>query len=166
MGLGTEQCPPSTRCREDCVPEAAMWRQLVISRRALAALGLSLLPLRRAPLESKGVFDLSVVGTFLPPPQSLSLIERGNPARSLEQVCRWAHSQQRQDPSHTEHHDHVIFLTRQNFGPSGIIRHTMAQGGNPAGRMWRFKAGPGEQCSLCGTHPRGEEGAGPGRTER
>ncbi|KAL1771533.1 A disintegrin and metalloproteinase with thrombospondin motifs 14 isoform X2 [Sigmodon hispidus] len=51
--------------------------------------------------------------------QSLSLIERGNPARSLEQVCRWAHSQQRQDPSHTEHHDHVIFLTRQNFGPSG-----------------------------------------------
>uniref|UniRef100_A0A8C6W6E8 ADAM metallopeptidase with thrombospondin type 1 motif 14 n=1 Tax=Nannospalax galili TaxID=1026970 RepID=A0A8C6W6E8_NANGA len=52
--------------------------------------------------------------------QSLSLIERGNPARSLEQVCRWAHSQQRQDPSHTEHHDHVIFLTRQNFGPSGM----------------------------------------------
>ncbi|XP_023579068.1 A disintegrin and metalloproteinase with thrombospondin motifs 14 [Octodon degus] len=51
--------------------------------------------------------------------QSLSLIERGNPARSLEQVCRWAHSQQRQDPSHAEHHDHVIFLTRQNFGPSG-----------------------------------------------
>ncbi|XP_049997714.1 A disintegrin and metalloproteinase with thrombospondin motifs 14 isoform X1 [Alexandromys fortis] len=51
--------------------------------------------------------------------QSLSLIERGNPARSLEQVCRWAHSQQRQDPNHTEHHDHVIFLTRQNFGPSG-----------------------------------------------
>ncbi|KAM4852531.1 A disintegrin and metalloproteinase with thrombospondin motifs 14 [Thomomys bottae] len=52
--------------------------------------------------------------------QSLSLIERGNPARSLEQVCRWAHSQQRQDPSHAEHHDHVVFLTRQNFGPSGM----------------------------------------------
>ncbi|KFO36960.1 A disintegrin and metalloproteinase with thrombospondin motifs 14, partial [Fukomys damarensis] len=51
--------------------------------------------------------------------QSLSLIERGNPARSLEQVCRWAHSQQRQDPGHAEHHDHVVFLTRQNFGPSG-----------------------------------------------
>ncbi|XP_073935176.1 A disintegrin and metalloproteinase with thrombospondin motifs 14 isoform X2 [Castor canadensis] len=51
--------------------------------------------------------------------QSLSLIEHGNPARSLEQVCRWAHSQQRQDPSHSEHHDHVVFLTRQNFGPSG-----------------------------------------------
>ncbi|XP_006889103.1 PREDICTED: A disintegrin and metalloproteinase with thrombospondin motifs 14 [Elephantulus edwardii] len=51
--------------------------------------------------------------------QSLSLIERGNPSRSLEQVCRWAHSQQRQDPGHSEHHDHVIFLTRQDFGPSG-----------------------------------------------
>lgn len=150
------------------MPEVAMWRQLVISRRAIAALGLSLLPLRRAPLESKGIFDLSVVGTFLLPPQSLSLIERGNPARSLEQVCRWAHSQQRQDPSHTEHHDHVIFLTRQNFGPSGmqgVISHTMAQCGQPAGQMWRFKAGPREQCSLCGTHPREEEGTGPGRTE-
>lgn len=53
-------------------------------------------------------------------PQSLSLIERGNPSRSLEQVCRWAHSQQRQDPGHAEHHDHVIFLTRQDFGPSGM----------------------------------------------
>ncbi|XP_053778769.1 A disintegrin and metalloproteinase with thrombospondin motifs 14 isoform X3 [Desmodus rotundus] len=52
--------------------------------------------------------------------QSLSLIERGNPSRSLEQVCRWAHSQQRQDPGHAEHHDHVIFLTRQDFGPSGM----------------------------------------------
>ncbi|XP_053438721.1 A disintegrin and metalloproteinase with thrombospondin motifs 14 [Nycticebus coucang] len=51
--------------------------------------------------------------------QSLSLIERGNPSRSLEQVCRWAHSQRRQDPGHAEHHDHVVFLTRQDFGPSG-----------------------------------------------
>ncbi|XP_006835920.1 PREDICTED: A disintegrin and metalloproteinase with thrombospondin motifs 14 [Chrysochloris asiatica] len=51
--------------------------------------------------------------------QSLSLIEHGNPSRSLEQVCRWAHSQQRQDPDHAEHHDHVVFLTRQDFGPSG-----------------------------------------------
>ncbi|XP_032326087.1 A disintegrin and metalloproteinase with thrombospondin motifs 14 isoform X7 [Camelus ferus] len=52
--------------------------------------------------------------------QSLSLIERGKPSRSLEQVCRWAHSQQRQDPGHAEHHDHVVFLTRQDFGPSGM----------------------------------------------
>ncbi|XP_075361500.1 A disintegrin and metalloproteinase with thrombospondin motifs 14 isoform X2 [Mycteria americana] len=51
--------------------------------------------------------------------QSVSLIERGNPSRSLEQVCRWAHSQQRSDPEHTEYHDHAVFLTRQDFGPAG-----------------------------------------------
>ncbi|XP_063817506.1 A disintegrin and metalloproteinase with thrombospondin motifs 14 isoform X2 [Pseudophryne corroboree] len=51
--------------------------------------------------------------------QSISLIERGNPSRSLEQVCRWAHSQQRSDPDHAEHHDHAVFLTRQDFGPAG-----------------------------------------------
>uniref|UniRef100_A0A8C6Y3U6 ADAM metallopeptidase with thrombospondin type 1 motif 14 n=1 Tax=Naja naja TaxID=35670 RepID=A0A8C6Y3U6_NAJNA len=52
--------------------------------------------------------------------QSITLIERGNPSRSLEQVCRWAHSQQRSDPAHTEYHDHAIFLTRQDFGPAGM----------------------------------------------
>ncbi|NXE68617.1 ATS14 metalloproteinase, partial [Calcarius ornatus] len=52
--------------------------------------------------------------------QSVSLIERGNPSRSLEQVCRWAHSQQRPDPAHAEHHDHAVFLTRQDFGPAGM----------------------------------------------
>ncbi|TRY71246.1 hypothetical protein DNTS_014991 [Danionella cerebrum] len=52
--------------------------------------------------------------------QSISLIERGNPSRSLEQVCRWANSQQRSDPGHAEHHDHAIFLTRQDFGPAGM----------------------------------------------
>ncbi|XP_043912834.1 A disintegrin and metalloproteinase with thrombospondin motifs 14 isoform X3 [Protopterus annectens] len=51
--------------------------------------------------------------------QSVSLIEQGNPSRSLEQVCRWAHSQQRTDLDHAEHHDHAIFLTRQDFGPAG-----------------------------------------------
>ncbi|XP_059892190.1 A disintegrin and metalloproteinase with thrombospondin motifs 14 isoform X2 [Gadus macrocephalus] len=51
--------------------------------------------------------------------QSISLIERGNPSRSLEQVCRWANTQQRRDPDHEEHHDHAIFLTRQDFGPAG-----------------------------------------------
>uniref|UniRef100_A0A8D2IS80 ADAM metallopeptidase with thrombospondin type 1 motif 14 n=1 Tax=Varanus komodoensis TaxID=61221 RepID=A0A8D2IS80_VARKO len=51
--------------------------------------------------------------------QSISLIERGNPSRSLEQVCRWAHSQQRSDPEHAEYHDHAVFLTRQDFGPAG-----------------------------------------------
>uniref|UniRef100_A0A3Q0T3H7 ADAM metallopeptidase with thrombospondin type 1 motif 14 n=1 Tax=Amphilophus citrinellus TaxID=61819 RepID=A0A3Q0T3H7_AMPCI len=51
--------------------------------------------------------------------QSVSLIERGNPSRSLEQVCRWANTQQRRDPDHAEYHDHAIFLTRQDFGPAG-----------------------------------------------
>ncbi|RXM34272.1 A disintegrin and metalloproteinase with thrombospondin motifs 3 [Acipenser ruthenus] len=52
--------------------------------------------------------------------QSISLIEQGNPSRSLEQVCRWAHSQQRSEPDHAEYHDHAIFLTRQDFGPAGM----------------------------------------------
>ncbi|CAG04803.1 unnamed protein product, partial [Tetraodon nigroviridis] len=51
---------------------------------------------------------------------SISLIERGNPSRSLEQVCRWANTQQRRDPEHAEYHDHAIFLTRQDFGPAGM----------------------------------------------
>ncbi|XP_032863647.2 A disintegrin and metalloproteinase with thrombospondin motifs 3 isoform X2 [Tyto alba] len=52
--------------------------------------------------------------------KSISLIERGNPSRSLENVCRWAYQQQKSDPSHSEHHDHAIFLTRQDFGPAGM----------------------------------------------
>ncbi|XP_062331564.1 A disintegrin and metalloproteinase with thrombospondin motifs 3 isoform X1 [Osmerus eperlanus] len=52
--------------------------------------------------------------------QSISLIERGNPSRSLEQVCRWSNTQQRRDPDHAEYHDHSIFLTRQDFGPAGM----------------------------------------------
>lgn len=54
------------------------------------------------------------------PFQSISLIERGNPSRSLENVCRWAYQQQKADPNHSEHHDHAIFLTRQDFGPAGM----------------------------------------------
>ncbi|XP_041644478.1 A disintegrin and metalloproteinase with thrombospondin motifs 3 isoform X2 [Cheilinus undulatus] len=52
--------------------------------------------------------------------KSISLIERGNPSRSLENVCRWAFVQQKGDPEHAEHHDHAIFLTRQGFGPTGM----------------------------------------------
>ncbi|NXR16754.1 ATS3 metalloproteinase, partial [Cinclus mexicanus] len=52
--------------------------------------------------------------------KSISLIERGNPSRSLENVCRWAYQQQKSDPGHAEHHDHAIFLTRQDFGPAGM----------------------------------------------
>ncbi|XP_054466288.1 A disintegrin and metalloproteinase with thrombospondin motifs 3 isoform X2 [Anoplopoma fimbria] len=52
--------------------------------------------------------------------KSISLIERGNPSRSLENVCRWAFVQQKGDLEHAEHHDHAIFLTRQGFGPTGM----------------------------------------------
>ncbi|KAM3867828.1 A disintegrin and metalloproteinase with thrombospondin motifs 3 [Diretmus argenteus] len=52
--------------------------------------------------------------------KSISLIERGNPSRSLENVCRWAFVQQKADSNHSEHHDHAIFLTRQGFGPTGM----------------------------------------------
>uniref|UniRef100_UPI00358ECF55 A disintegrin and metalloproteinase with thrombospondin motifs 3-like isoform X2 n=1 Tax=Myxine glutinosa TaxID=7769 RepID=UPI00358ECF55 len=52
--------------------------------------------------------------------QSINLIEQGNPSRSLEQVCRWAHEQQRVRSTDAEHHDHAIFLTRQPFGPGGM----------------------------------------------
>ncbi|KAG8454217.1 hypothetical protein GDO86_000743 [Hymenochirus boettgeri] len=52
--------------------------------------------------------------------KSISLIERGSPSRSLDNVCRWANQQQKTDPNHSEHHDHAIFLTRQDFGPAGM----------------------------------------------
>ncbi|KAF7650586.1 hypothetical protein LDENG_00123430, partial [Lucifuga dentata] len=52
--------------------------------------------------------------------KSMSLIELGNPSQSLENVCRWAFLQQKQDTGDAEYHDHAIFLTRQEFGPSGM----------------------------------------------
>lgn len=52
--------------------------------------------------------------------QSMSLIELGNPSQSLENVCRWAFLQQKQDTGDAEYHDHAIFLTRQEFGPTGM----------------------------------------------
>ncbi|XP_065098908.1 A disintegrin and metalloproteinase with thrombospondin motifs 2 isoform X2 [Paramisgurnus dabryanus] len=52
--------------------------------------------------------------------KSSSLIELGNPSQSLENVCRWAFEQQRKDTNDKEYHDHAIFLTRQEFGPTGM----------------------------------------------
>uniref|UniRef100_A0A9J7Z8H8 A disintegrin and metalloproteinase with thrombospondin motifs 2-like n=1 Tax=Cyprinus carpio carpio TaxID=630221 RepID=A0A9J7Z8H8_CYPCA len=52
--------------------------------------------------------------------KSMSLIELGNPSQSLENVCRWAFEQQRKDTNDKEYHDHAIFLTRQEFGPTGM----------------------------------------------
>ncbi|XP_040820403.1 A disintegrin and metalloproteinase with thrombospondin motifs 2-like isoform X2 [Ochotona curzoniae] len=52
--------------------------------------------------------------------QSLSLIEIRNPSQSLENVCHWACLQQKPDTDYDKYHDHAIFLTRQDFGLSGI----------------------------------------------
>ncbi|KAJ8015299.1 hypothetical protein DPEC_G00024690 [Dallia pectoralis] len=52
--------------------------------------------------------------------KSTSLIELGNPSQSLENVCRWAFLQQKPDTGDSEYHDHAIFLTRQEFGPTGM----------------------------------------------
>uniref|UniRef100_A0A8D3DWS7 ADAM metallopeptidase with thrombospondin type 1 motif, 2 n=1 Tax=Scophthalmus maximus TaxID=52904 RepID=A0A8D3DWS7_SCOMX len=51
--------------------------------------------------------------------QSQELISVGNPQKSLENVCGWSYLQQREQ-SHAEQHDHTIYLTRQEFGPSGM----------------------------------------------
>ncbi|KAG7273467.1 hypothetical protein CRUP_032715, partial [Coryphaenoides rupestris] len=50
---------------------------------------------------------------------SKELIEVWNPSQSLENVCRWAFLQQRAEQS-PEHHDHAIYITRQEFGPAGM----------------------------------------------
>ncbi|XP_035388035.1 A disintegrin and metalloproteinase with thrombospondin motifs 2-like isoform X2 [Electrophorus electricus] len=52
--------------------------------------------------------------------KSKSLIAEGNPSLSLENVCRWAFEQQKKDTNDKEYHDHAIFLTRQEFGPTGM----------------------------------------------
>uniref|UniRef100_A0AAY4CTR3 ADAM metallopeptidase with thrombospondin type 1 motif 2 n=1 Tax=Denticeps clupeoides TaxID=299321 RepID=A0AAY4CTR3_9TELE len=56
----------------------------------------------------------------LGPEKSAHLIEVGNPSQSLENVCRWAFLQQKNDTGDSEYHDHAIFLTRQEFGPTGM----------------------------------------------
>ncbi|KAI4873523.1 hypothetical protein NFI96_011354 [Prochilodus magdalenae] len=52
--------------------------------------------------------------------KSIGLIELGNPSQSLENVCRWAFLQQKEDENDAEYHDHAIFLTRREFGPTGM----------------------------------------------
>lgn len=79
------------------------------------------------------------------PLQSLSLIEIGNPSQSLENVCRWAYLQQKPDSGHDEYHDHAIFLTRQDFGPSGMQGEPLALRGPPGnlGLGWEGCLGKG-----------------------
>uniref|UniRef100_A0A673M2I1 A disintegrin and metalloproteinase with thrombospondin motifs 2-like n=1 Tax=Sinocyclocheilus rhinocerous TaxID=307959 RepID=A0A673M2I1_9TELE len=52
--------------------------------------------------------------------KSMGLIELGKASQSLENVCRWAFLQQKEDKNDAEYHDHAIFLTRQEFGPTGM----------------------------------------------
>uniref|UniRef100_A0A672FXN5 ADAM metallopeptidase with thrombospondin type 1 motif, 2 n=1 Tax=Salarias fasciatus TaxID=181472 RepID=A0A672FXN5_SALFA len=51
--------------------------------------------------------------------KSLELISVGDAQKSLEKVCGWSYLQHREQ-SHAEQHDHTIYLTRQEFGPSGM----------------------------------------------
>ncbi|KAM7397386.1 hypothetical protein PAMA_005609 [Pampus argenteus] len=55
---------------------------------------------------------------MLSPTKSQELISVGNAQKSLENVCGWSYLQQREQ-SHGEQHDHTVYLTRQEFGPSG-----------------------------------------------
>ncbi|XP_029374854.1 A disintegrin and metalloproteinase with thrombospondin motifs 2-like isoform X2 [Echeneis naucrates] len=55
---------------------------------------------------------------MLSPTKSQELISVGNPQRSLENVCGWSYLQQREQRD--VEHDHTLYLTRQEFGPSGM----------------------------------------------
>uniref|UniRef100_A0A8C2Z0N7 ADAM metallopeptidase with thrombospondin type 1 motif 2 n=1 Tax=Cyclopterus lumpus TaxID=8103 RepID=A0A8C2Z0N7_CYCLU len=56
---------------------------------------------------------------MLSPSKSQELISVGNPKKSLENVCGWSYLQHREQ-NDAEQHDHTIYLTRQEFGPSGM----------------------------------------------
>ncbi|XP_029304408.1 A disintegrin and metalloproteinase with thrombospondin motifs 2-like [Cottoperca gobio] len=64
---------------------------------------------------------------MLSPSKSQELISVGNPQKSLENVCGWSYLQQREH-SHAEQHDHLIYLTRQEFGPSGMQGYAPVKG--------------------------------------
>ncbi|XP_078576516.1 A disintegrin and metalloproteinase with thrombospondin motifs 3-like isoform X1 [Branchiostoma floridae x Branchiostoma japonicum] len=63
--------------------------------------------------------NICLVRMVLLDPATSNMVVPGNPSRSLEQVCRWAHDVQTEDLDDTDHHDHAIFLTRIDFGPAG-----------------------------------------------
>ncbi|XP_054902600.1 A disintegrin and metalloproteinase with thrombospondin motifs 2-like isoform X1 [Poeciliopsis prolifica] len=51
--------------------------------------------------------------------KSQELIAVGNPQKSLENVCGWSYLQQVERNQEAQH-DHTIYLTRQEFGPTGM----------------------------------------------
>lgn len=44
----------------------------------------------------------------------------GNAQKSLENVCGWSYIQQREQ-SPNQQHDHLVYLSRREFGPSGML---------------------------------------------
>nr|XP_061818785.1 A disintegrin and metalloproteinase with thrombospondin motifs 2-like [Nerophis lumbriciformis] len=56
---------------------------------------------------------------MLSPSKSQELISVGNAQKSLENVCGWSYFQQR-DQDHDQQHDHLVYLSRREFGPSGM----------------------------------------------
>ncbi|XP_054610510.1 A disintegrin and metalloproteinase with thrombospondin motifs 2-like [Dunckerocampus dactyliophorus] len=56
---------------------------------------------------------------MLSPSKSQELISVGNAQKSLENVCGWSYLQQR-DQNHDQQHDHLVYLSRREFGPSGM----------------------------------------------
>uniref|UniRef100_G3QCN4 ADAM metallopeptidase with thrombospondin type 1 motif, 2 n=1 Tax=Gasterosteus aculeatus aculeatus TaxID=481459 RepID=G3QCN4_GASAC len=64
---------------------------------------------------------------MLSPSKSQELISVGNPQKSLENVCGWSYLQHREQ-NDAEQHDHTIYLTRQEFGPSGMQGYAPVEG--------------------------------------
>ncbi|XP_055082566.1 A disintegrin and metalloproteinase with thrombospondin motifs 2-like isoform X1 [Periophthalmus magnuspinnatus] len=56
---------------------------------------------------------------LLSPTKSQELISVGDPQKSLQKVCTWSYLHQR-DQQEDQKHDHTIYLSRQEFGPSGM----------------------------------------------
>ncbi|KAM9781830.1 A disintegrin and metalloproteinase with thrombospondin motifs 2-like [Syngnathus typhle] len=64
---------------------------------------------------------------MLSPSKSQELISVGNAQKSLENVCGWSYIQQReQNPN--QQHDHLVYLSRREFGPSGMLGYAPVTG--------------------------------------
>ncbi|XP_057677390.1 A disintegrin and metalloproteinase with thrombospondin motifs 2-like [Corythoichthys intestinalis] len=56
---------------------------------------------------------------MLSPYKSQELISVGNAQKSLENVCGWSYIQH-MDQNSNQQHDHLVYLTRREFGPTGM----------------------------------------------
>ncbi|XP_019747547.1 A disintegrin and metalloproteinase with thrombospondin motifs 2-like [Hippocampus comes] len=64
---------------------------------------------------------------MLSPSKSQELISVGNAQKSLENVCGWSYIQQREQ-SPNQQHDHLVYLSRREFGPSGMLGYAPVTG--------------------------------------